>query len=315
MASFTKNYDLEKLADGEGIHSGFDRFGSDDRDVIDEETRDHAIHHHTGETSRPDAPTLTTSTTGGSIEGDTMIWYKISFVDPDDGESISSNFATTITDSGTDTNSVEVDPGTIPSGNTWKIYRSFDADFSESFLVQNSNSTATYTDTGAATSSTGPVSEVDFNLLTKVDLQDGAEVKNKSPLGILSGFPYVVPFYRKFLTAGDGVFLYTIERPTATLLAARAVLKTAASTNEVQVDIDLNDPFTTSIFDSATPQYLAITAGNLDSGRTTPTTTDFVQGDVLRGQVIQGDGDAVGLTITLYFVTVYDTTTTGDFEL
>lgn len=84
------------------------------------------------------------------------------------------------------TNSVLVAiPGatpSIPAGNQWKLYRSYTTDFTSSFLVQLTDASLTYEDTGAGTALGAPPSESAVTSAPdKVLLTDGAEVQGVLP--------------------------------------------------------------------------------------------------------------------------------------
>lgn len=237
------------------------------------------------------------------------------------------------------TNYVTVDlPGatpSVPSGYTWKIYRTYTAgDYSNSLLTHVVEETSegsgvitpTYDDTGISTSAGQPrTSSGVTDSPSKIDLGDAAEVQGYLPVA-----RNVVPFQIQFGKAGvlsteTGTFTWVCEFDYAEIQSCRAMLGRGSSAASSDVIIDVNR------YDSqaATPAWATIytTQGNrpkVEVGEwygsaTVPDVTSLVKGDLLTVDIDQVGGGATptdeDLTVTIFMLVRHaedgDTSPTG----
>jgi hypothetical protein len=134
MASETQHYGLTKLGPGEGLHAGGGRFPSADRDTIDQVLYLAANHVHTGaaftSNAPTTAPTLTLSTSGGTLPAGTTIRYAYTYTDPESGETTISPVATVataaqITAPAAPTFSLQSTGGALPPGEYFYVLSAY----------------------------------------------------------------------------------------------------------------------------------------------------------------------------------------------
>lgn len=232
------------------------------------------------------------------------------------------------------TNNVTIDiPGAtpaVPAGLTWKIYRTYAAgDYSNSFLVEVVEETApssgiivtTYVDTGISVSSGQPLSASQFTTNPgKIDLEDGNEVENNLPMGLVAGFPYTVEFeWDGILETDTGVVPWVCPFANAEIISVTAWTKfgSVPASSDVIVDVNIAQ-------DSATPTKTTVftTQGNRPTipvsqqvgAPAVPDVVAVTQGDALYADIDQVGGGATptddGLIVQVYlFVYGFPTTT------
>lgn len=90
----TENFGLTTLTEGESLDKDGYKFVNADRHLIDRLIKQMFDHHHNNipgdEPVAPDAPNLTLSVTGGGIPAGRRLYYRITLVDANDNETISS---------------------------------------------------------------------------------------------------------------------------------------------------------------------------------------------------------------------------------
>lgn len=209
----------------------------------------------------------------------------------------------------------------VPTGHTWKIYRTYlNGVYTRSLLHWVVEYTAEATpvvrnswiDIGIATTTGAPLATVpSMTNPSKIDLSNAAEVQGTLPMGSVSGFPLEVTFDFAGDTTGavTGLPTWVCEFPTATIISCRAHLgRGLTPSGTVTVDV-LRGP------SSATPVFTTIytTVGNRPkvlSGQTrgaraTPDVKTLAVGDLLAVDVISVAGAtplARYLTVTIYMV-------------
>lgn len=206
------------------------------------------------------------------------------------------------------TNSVTANIGTVPVGYTWKLYRTLVAGFYDSALlhhvVEETSEgsgiiTGSYLDLGLGTLPGKPPATGQIVASpSKVDLEDGAEVQGRLPMGLVSAFPVVATFrFPGPVELVNGTELYVIEFPQATIIGVRAALGRdffPAAANVI-VDVELYRAGATPVWgtiftDQATRPKVLV--GEMIGARATPQVTELVAGDALTVNVEQIGGGA-----------------------
>jgi hypothetical protein len=145
----------------------------------------------------------------------------------------------------------------------------------------------------------------------KIDLEDGAEVQGRLPLGAVSAFPVVATFhFAGPLAETAGSALFPIEWPQATVVGVRCMLGLGSSPAVDDVIVDVNvypcsaaTPVLTTIFTDQgdRPRVLV---GEMCGERAVPAVTELVEGDCLTVDIDQIGGGATptdrDLTVNVY---------------
>lgn len=207
----------------------------------------------------------------------------------------------------------------VPTGYTWKIYRTFTAgNYTDSVLASGISSTS-YADTGLGTTTGQPAASAQFiGSPDRINLEDGSEIQGRMPPGHVAGFPYVITFaYNGYLSALTGITPWLCEFPSATIMGVRASLGSGYAPASQPVIVDVNKGAS-----SATPTYSTIfttqanrpqiPVGAQVGDRTQPNVASLVAGDSLTVDIDQAGGGATptdrNLIVNVYMWISFDTT-------
>ena len=213
---------------------------------------------------------------------------------------------------------------TVPAGYTWKIYRTTaSGQYTNSLLVWVSTETipgtvdACYEDTGTVVGTgTPPVYDQFTTSPSKVLLTDAAEVQGTLPMGLVSGYPFIVEFhFAGVLSTGSKPYIWICEFPNFYVVNVRLTLMTAPTSTYTMVDVNKGPS-------SATPTFTTIftTQANrptLPSGQkrgvvAVPDVRTFVQGDAMTFDIDQaGGGSPADLKVLVYGYAYGFSTTTS----
>lgn len=221
-------------------------------------------------------------------------------------------------------------PGaTVPTGYTWRIYRTYiNTTYARSLLTSVVEFTAeatptitpTYIDIGLATGSGEPQTSV--STLTnpeQIDLTDAAEIQGHAPIGSLSGIPFTVRFDLGTQTgATTGRTAWVCEFPAATIIGCRAFVGAGQTANgDVVGDVKKGASSATPTFTSiyvTTANRPKVASAQQRSSRTVPDTRTLVVGDALTADIISisgGTPSAPNFSVEVYLVGHGFSTTTS----
>lgn len=228
------------------------------------------------------------------------------------------------TTNSTSTVDIELPPAitALPTGYTWKIYRTYIPDNWINSLLHHVVEytaeatpiiTTTYTDTGIATSAgTFPSQSVIINSPSKVDLTDSAEVQGNLPLSAIAiTFPVTFQFAGT-VTVGQGSATWVCPFPLAEIVSVQANLGRGSipASTDVVVDVNYGAASANPIFSTAFSTQAnrpTVPVGAQVGARTTPDTTTLARGDCLTVDVDQAGGGATptdqDLCVTIYLIT------------
>lgn len=192
--------------------------------------------------------------------------------------------------------------GTVPTGYTWKVYRSYvSGEYTNTLLhhvVEESSPGivyGTYTDTGGGTQQGTPPTTTQFvDQPPQVDLV--SEVTNNLPLGRVA-FPVVITFsYPGTPVVELGKVRWVSEYPNATIVACRASCGVGEAPSGTDIVVDIvkgtgSNPSPSTIY-TTTGNRPKVTVGNQIGTRTTPDITNLGPGDSLSMNIITIDAAA-----------------------
>lgn len=194
----------------------------------------------------------------------------------------------------------------IPAGYTWKIYRSTVAgSFTNAFLTQQTVNPY-YVDTGTVTTAGSPPVYSQFTTTpSKVLLTDAAEVQGTLPMGVVSGFPFIVEFNTSgAISAASQPFVWICEFPNFYVNWCRITLGTAGTSSTTIVDVNKGPssatPTLTTIYTTQANRPMAQT-GQKRGVATVPDVHSFVLGDAMTVDIDQaGGGSPANLKVLVY---------------
>lgn len=210
------------------------------------------------------------------------------------------------------TNSVVVSlPVAIPSGFTWKLYRTFDnTNWSNSLLASITTAATTYTDTGASSLAGQPPTASELvGTPTKILLTGGAEVQGILPLSMIEGgggggggggpTDFAVEFsFPGTLAVTTGVSTWVCPFATATIVSATCTLGRGSTPASTAVVADVLkgsgvNPTYGSIYSGASPNPKPqVPVGQQIGTPAVPNITSMVAGDSLTTSITQTGGGA-----------------------
>lgn len=201
---------------------------------------------------------------------------------------------------------------TVPDGYTWKIYRTFfaagDSRWDTSLLHHVVEETFTgsgvidpdFDDTGQATGTgSPPTASTLVNQPSKIDLEDGAEVQNRLPVGHVQAFPWTVQFaFSGTLAVTTGTFKWRCPFPAAYIVECQAALGVGSYPSAQAVIVDVNKyspsaatPALTTIYTTQANRPRVVQAEE-DGDPTVPDVQNLVRGDYLTVDIDQVGGSA-----------------------
>lgn len=242
-----------------------------------------------------------------------------------------------LTNTTNSTNSVTITmPGatpSVPSGYTWKLYRTYvTGNWANSLIthvVENvtegdPNTIPTYTDVGvAAQSGTFPLTSLVFGNPTKINLTDATEAQGTLPMGLVSAFPYVVTLdFPGTVTYGEGEVQWPCPFESAVVISAIASLGRDEQTmaGPVIADVLIGTNAATPVFTSVytAENFMPYIPLGSDRSNVYPAnkplaSRDLVAGDVISVNIVEFPGTAtptnVNMTVSvLLYVKVSDLT-------
>lgn len=217
-------------------------------------------------------------------------------------------------------NAVEITlPGatpTVPEGFTWKIYRTYTAGLYGNSLVTHVVEettegsgiiTPTYLDLGYGTTVGEPPTTTNtFPSPSKIDLDDGNEVRNQLPPGLVAVFPYQVTLRADdAFVAGRKKDMWVCEFPEFEIVGVRASVTEPPGSTTVLADLHLgaSPDFATTIFTTQANRPSVPVSGYIGSV-TVPNIVDMVEGQILVLDVDQDGGGATpnqrNLRVTIF---------------
>lgn len=191
----------------------------------------------------------------------------------------------------------------VPSGSTWKIYRSYrTGDYQQSLLhhVREESSpgviTTYYEDVGAGTiTGTPPSTIITIPSPQPIDLTDSAEVQGTLPPGRVAVYPYLVEWTISGAAAtGSSVAYWVNEFESAEIVGVQAICLDPPDSQSFIADVNYGTlaglPTPTATVFSTQANRPTITTGNYYSSVTVPDVTSLTQGQVLYLDVDQDGG-------------------------
>ena len=208
---------------------------------------------------------------------------------------------------------------TVPTGYTWRIYRTYvSADYEDSFLdwvVEETSEgsgiiTPEYTDVGAGTTTGAPPAFAQTtDSPSKILLTAVEEVQGYLPPG-RNVVPYEISFNQTSVETGTGFYKWVCEFERAEIIGCRVSLGIAPTITDVIFDVNryvssLATPVSTTIYTTQANRPLCAVYDSVGT-RTVPDEKILYEGDYLTIDIDQDDGSATGdaayVTLTIYMM-------------
>jgi len=220
---------------------------------------------------------------------------------------------------------------TIPTGYTWKIYRTYTNGVWTNSLVHHVVEetsegsgiiTTEYEDLGYGTT-TGepPSSTLGVNAPEKIDMTDAAEVQGTLPPGLVAAFPMQIDLrVAGEYTTGTLKAFWVCEYPNFEIVKCRVSHKYAGAATSTIVDVNLGaTPGAATTIYSTQANRPSVAAGSTIGTATIPDTVLVSQDDVLTVDIDQDGGGATptheDLLVTIYgWVTMASESSDPDWE-
>lgn len=209
---------------------------------------------------------------------------------------------------------------TVPTGYTWKIYRTYDqADWSNSLLKWVVEETSEgsgiidpyYDDVGGSTQTGSPPSAAyAVSSPTKIDMEDAAEIQGSPPPGLLT-VPHQIQFGQSgTVVQGEGLVPWVCEFDNAEVVEVRATLgRDSTASNDITFDVvkydaNIATPVWASIFDPGDRPVISQGDWRMEDPVEPTSETRLLKGDALIVDVDSSNEELATPTAVGYIVTI-----------